>query len=130
MFRKKGLLSNYWNMWRRTFDFKGLCSVREYRSAFLMHLAIIILLTIVCVIFPAGGVTVCILSVYGILSLIPFLAMSVRRFHDAGKSGWWAILVLLGIGIVFCICWTAGVMSAYYELISSFSAVYGPPPVE
>lgn len=130
MNKRESRFAYYGNMWRRGFDFKGLCSVQEYRGAFLVHAAAIILLTIVSVVFPAGGVTLCILSGYGILSLIPFLAMSVRRFHDVGKSGWWAILVFLGIGIVFGICWSAGVLSAYYELASSFSAVYGPPPVE
>ncbi|MGL4789895.1 MAG: DUF805 domain-containing protein, partial [Anaerotignaceae bacterium] len=31
-------------------------------------------------------------SIYTIAVLLPTLAVSVRRFHDIDKSGWWALL--------------------------------------
>ena len=36
-------------------------------------------------------------TVYSLLVLIPSLAVSVRRLHDVGKSGWFYLLVLLPI---------------------------------
>lgn len=39
--------------------------------------------------------------------LLPALAVSVRRLHDIGKSGWWQLLVLTGIGVFVLIYWWA-----------------------
>ena len=35
--------------------------------------------------------------VYALAVLIPGLAVSVRRLHDIGKSGWWMFIVLIPI---------------------------------
>ena len=37
--------------------------------------------------------------------LLPALAVGVRRLHDIGKSGWWQLLVLTGIGLLVLIYW-------------------------
>lgn len=34
---------------------------------------------------------------YFLAILIPFLAVTVRRLHDTGKSGWWCLLGLIPI---------------------------------
>lgn len=47
---------------------------------------------------------------YGIVTLatiIPFLAVSARRLHDIGKSGWWYLISLTIIGIILLIIWWA-----------------------
>ena len=39
--------------------------------------------------------------VYGLVALgllIPALAVGARRLHDVGRSGWWQLLILTGIG--------------------------------
>ena len=33
-------------------------------------------------------------------NLIPGIAVSVRRLHDIGKSGWWSLIALTGIGSI------------------------------
>lgn len=44
----------------------------------------------------------------GLLSLIPFISVSVRRFHDTGKSGWFFLILLIPIvGLVLFIVWMA-----------------------
>jgi uncharacterized membrane protein YhaH (DUF805 family) len=45
---------------------------------------------------------------YSLLILIPSLAVSVRRLHDVGKSGWFLLVILTCIGVfwilyLFCI---------------------------
>jgi len=40
-----------------------------------------------------------------LLFLIPTLAAGSRRLHDIGKSGWWLLLLLTGIGIILLIVW-------------------------
>lgn len=34
-------------------------------------------------------------SLYGLAILIPFFAVSVRRLHDSGRTGWWVLLWLI-----------------------------------
>jgi len=47
-------------------------------------------------------------SVYILLTAIPHLAVTVRRLHDAGRSGWWYLILLLPligpiILLIFCV---------------------------
>jgi hypothetical protein len=34
-------------------------------------------------------------SIYGLVVLIPSIAVSVRRLHDTDRSGWWLLIVLI-----------------------------------
>ena len=36
---------------------------------------------------------------------IPSISVTARRLHDIGKSGWWMLLALTGIGIILLIIW-------------------------
>lgn len=38
-------------------------------------------------------------------NLIPGIAVSVRRLHDIGKSGWWSLIALTGIGSIVLFIW-------------------------
>lgn len=52
--------------------------------------------------------------IYGVVGLwalavfLPFLAVTVRRFHDIGKSGWWLLVMMLP-GFVY-LCYVACVV--------------------
>ena len=35
--------------------------------------------------------------------LLPAIAVGTRRLHDIGKSGWWQLLLLTGIGLLLLI---------------------------
>lgn len=37
--------------------------------------------------------------------LLPALAVGARRLHDIGRSGWWQLLMLTGIGLLLLIYW-------------------------
>jgi uncharacterized membrane protein YhaH (DUF805 family) len=37
--------------------------------------------------------------------LLPALAVGTRRLHDIGKSGWWQLLMLTGVGLFVLIYW-------------------------
>ena len=41
----------------------------------------------------------------GLALLLPALAVGTRRLHDIGKSGWWQLLMLTGIGLLVLIYW-------------------------
>jgi uncharacterized membrane protein YhaH (DUF805 family) len=43
-----------------------------------------------------------------LLLLLPAMAVTSRRLHDVGRSGWWQVLVLpvfLGIGLLVLLYW-------------------------
>lgn len=52
-------------------------------------------------------------SLASLALFLPGLSMSVRRFHDLDRRGWWLLIMLTGIGIIvvliwFCLRGTAG----------------------
>ncbi len=48
-----------------------------------------------------------ILSVYSLAVMIPGLAVTVRRLHDTGRSGWRCLLYLVPFGAFFLLVWLA-----------------------
>ena len=59
----------------------------------------------------------------GLVFLLPSISVGTRRLHDIGKSGWWQLLALTGVGIVVLIYW--------FALSGQLGAnAYGPNPKE
>ena len=52
--------------------------------------------------------------------LLPALAVGTRRLHDIGRTGWWQLLLLTGIGFFGLLYWwvqpTDGASNSYGEL--------------
>lgn len=63
-------------------------------------------------------------TILSILLILPSIAVSVRRLHDIGKSGWWYLLSFIPI-----IGWFAMI---YFCVLDSKPGVneYGPNPKE
>jgi uncharacterized membrane protein YhaH (DUF805 family) len=62
-------------------------------------------------------------SIVSLVLLLPGLAVSVRRLHDIGRSGWWLLLgVVLLISWIVLIVWTATRGDATENR-------FGPPPL-
>lgn len=48
-------------------------------------------------------------SIFSLISLVPCIAVSVRRMHDIGKSGWWVLINLIPlIGWIWFLILAAG----------------------
>lgn len=43
--------------------------------------------------------------ILGLATLIPGIAVGVRRLHDVGRSGWWTLLIFTIIGILVLLYW-------------------------
>ena len=41
----------------------------------------------------------------GLVLLIPLLAVTSRRLHDTGHSGWWQLIQLVPFGVILIIIW-------------------------
>jgi len=93
---------------RRYAEFSGRSRRKEY---WMFTLFLIIVGVVVGMIEAATGMAQMIGGVYGPLSailglatLVPSLAVSVRRLHDTGRSGWWLLAVVaayavMGVGL-------------------------------
>ncbi|CAN7239291.1 DUF805 domain-containing protein [Acidovorax sp. LjRoot129] len=46
-------------------------------------------------------------GIVSIALLLPALAVGARRLHDIGRSGWWQLLSLTGIGFLVLVYWWA-----------------------
>ena len=117
---KRNIFSSYALMWRRGADFRGLVGRRSYWLALALHLAIICVLLLLA--FFVNSWIYIAAAGYSALSLVPFISMTARRLHDTGRSGALAPLVLVGIGLFFCMSGSACLC------VPVPTCVYGPPP--
>ncbi len=42
-----------------------------------------------------------------LILFLPMISVSTRRLHDIGRSGWWQLLAITGIGLIPLIVWLA-----------------------
>ena len=78
--------------------FSGRARRKEYWYFVLFNLLISFVLSIIDGVINFGGGGIGILySIYSLAVFIPGLAVTVRRLHDIGRSGWWLLLVLIPV---------------------------------
>ena len=78
--------------------FSGRASRSEYWWFFLFQVLVLIAASIL-------GDAAYSIVVLGLL--LPALAVATRRLHDIGRSGWWQLLMLTGIGYLLLLFWWA-----------------------
>jgi uncharacterized membrane protein YhaH (DUF805 family) len=100
-----------------TFD--GRARRKEYWMFFLVNLIISLVLGFIEGIFGGPGLLG---LLYSLAVLIPSIAVTVRRLHDTGRSGWWIL-----IGLIPVIGW---IVLLVFMLMDSQpgSNQYGPNP--
>jgi uncharacterized membrane protein YhaH (DUF805 family) len=67
-------------------------------------------------------------ALYGLVSLVliwPSLAVSIKRWHDRGKSGWWVLIVLIPF-----IGWIWALIETGFLEGTRGPNQYGPDPLE
>ena len=120
---------NYWKdvMTKNYANFNGRARRSEYWYFALMNFIIIIGIYILMAIAIAtsrsaivGGVFIGLVIVFALATLIPSIAVLVRRLHDIGKSGWWYFISLVpfigGIWLLVLMCTDSQVGSNEYGL--------------
>lgn len=82
-------------------DFDGRARRKEYWLYTLMMIIINIILQIlvgVLSFIPLINVLIWIVvTIIGLGLIVPSLAVTVRRLHDTGKSGWWVLLAFIPV---------------------------------
>lgn len=68
--------------------FHGRTSRRTYWGFVSTHYVAVLSLTLI----PNAEVSALGTMIYGVAVILPCLSVQVRRMHDVGHSGWWAIV--------------------------------------
>lgn len=91
-------------------NFKGKSIRSEYWYFLLFTLLVNIASGFLSALLPSGLATIIAGAslLFAIVSFIPSLAVTVRRLHDIGKSGWWMLICFVPlIGIIVLLFWMA-----------------------
>jgi uncharacterized membrane protein YhaH (DUF805 family) len=74
--------------------FSGRARRTEYWMFFLFNIIIVIAIGVVESIIGSPGV---IGLLYSLAVLLPGIAVSIRRLHDTGRTGWWMLVALVPV---------------------------------
>ena len=93
-------MNYYIDVWKKYGQFHGRARRAEYWYFTLFNaLAMIALVVLDIFLIEAGGMEFPIFaSGYIVTSIIPSLAVTTRRLHDTGKSGWMMLISLIPFG--------------------------------
>ncbi|MGG3927050.1 DUF805 domain-containing protein [Metabacillus fastidiosus] len=99
--------------------FQGRARRKEYWMFTLFNVLISIVLSIIEVV---GDMPSILTGIYSLSILLPSLAVTARRLHDIGKSGWWILISLIPlIGAIVLLVFTC-------QDSEEGSNQYGPNP--
>jgi len=84
-------MSWYFKVLKNYVNFSGRARRKEYWIFNLIHSIILYGLSFI----PFNNVAITLIAIYGIATLLPYLAVLVRRLHDTGKSGSWIFISLI-----------------------------------
>jgi uncharacterized membrane protein YhaH (DUF805 family) len=88
-------MNYYIDVLKRWQDFSSRSPRKEYWMFVLYNLLISIAISIVGAILFRDGFKNILSGLYGLFTLIPSLAVGVRRLHDTGRSAWWLLIALI-----------------------------------
>lgn len=132
------LITAYKSMFKKYAQFNGRSRRSEYWLASVMNMIIVMAFYFIMFIpmmiditnnGEPSGLTAGIMGIFGLLIfayamaiLVPSLAMSVRRLHDTGRSGWFLLLNLIP--------YIGGIIIFVFSVLDSQPGAnqYGPNP--
>jgi len=84
----------YMKVLKNYVGFQGRARRKEYWMFFLFNFLFTMLLSMIEMMLGLGGI---LSGIYGLAVLLPSIAVSVRRLHDIGRTGWWMLLSFIPI---------------------------------
>jgi len=93
-------MNYYLDVLKKYSQFNGRSSRKEFWIFYLYNLLIISILSVIRIVFQIPMldiITIGITYIFYLFLIIPSLAVTIRRLHDIGRSGWWILLFLIPI---------------------------------
>lgn len=125
------------------FDFYGRARRFEYGWVLMMHLGVNVFGSLLFInsvgtdfdfdvdpLGPVSGGLAFALGVFGIGTIIPWISLSIRRFHDMNYSGWMAAL-FMGLWLIPPIGFIGAIVQFFWMLLGGGTAgvnKYGEDP--
>lgn len=101
-------------------SFSGRACRSEYWYFMLFNLIVSVVLSVVEGIVDMPGLLV---GLYSLAVTLPVLAVTARRLHDTGRSGWWMLIQLIPlVGFIILLLWLV-------KTGGDTENTYGPSPV-
>lgn len=84
----------YFDVFKKYAVFSGRARRKEYWMFFLINLIIAFAIGII---EGLAGASDALSNIYSFATLLPSIAVGVRRLHDTDRSGWWLLLPIVNI---------------------------------
>lgn len=93
------MLNYYLDALKKYTQFSGRATRKEFWMFFLTNALIIIGLVVIdsSVLGNNDPQKSVLVSLYNLATIVPYLAIAVRRTHDVGKSGWFVLIPLYNL---------------------------------
>ena len=86
----------YVDAFKKFADFRGTATRKEYWMFVLINFIISVIISMIVRVTDINLLS----TLYSLIILIPSISIMVRRLHDAGKSGFWILIIFTIIGII------------------------------
>ncbi|PTK90042.1 DUF805 domain-containing protein, partial [Staphylococcus gallinarum] len=129
------MLEAYKDFWKRYVDFKGKSNRLQFWTPVLIHIIVVFVVALIGVIsfitgaFIISAILSVLVGIFGLAIIVPMIAVTLRRFYDAGKKRLSAIILIafsVLINITFDIVQINSVAISLniIELISTILLIY------
>ncbi|MCD8829254.1 DUF805 domain-containing protein [Staphylococcus gallinarum] len=129
------MLEAYKDFWKRYVDFKGKSNRLQFWTPVLIHIIVVFVVALIGVIsfitgaFIISAILSVLVGIFGLAIIVPMIAVTLRRFYDAGRKRLSAIILIafsVLINITFDIVQINSVAISLniIELISTILLIY------
>tara|TARA_B110000263_G_scaffold108387_1_gene94736 strand:+ start:120 stop:557 length:438 start_codon:yes stop_codon:yes gene_type:complete len=92
-----GFIDSIKSFYFRTFDFRTRSSRSEFWYVFLAQILFFLSIEFI----PSFLFLDLLVSAINILILLPQISLTARRFHDIGMRGWWMLIILIPLPLMY-----------------------------
>lgn len=95
------MVEAYTDFWKRYIDFKSKSNRTEFWVPVLVHILVIFILSLIGAITFVTGLLVIAIIIFSVIALfllvniVPMIAITMRRFYDAGRKRMTALMLIL-----------------------------------
>ncbi len=88
-------MSYYFQAFKKYIDFSGRATRPEYWYFILFTFIVSVIIGMLGIFGLSARLVISLSVLYALLSIVPAIAVTVRRLHDINYSGWWFLLLLI-----------------------------------